>query len=223
MSQPTLEYIEITPGKTPIGSIIWLHGLGADGHDFANIVPDLHLAKELALRFIFPHAPVIPVTINAGYLMRAWYDITGFDLQSREDEAGIRRSQQALHDLIEFEKKQGIPTERIILAGFSQGGAIALHTGLRYPEKLAGILALSTYLPLNASLPSEAAVANKDIPIFLAHGNQDNIVSLNYAQLTKQLLENNGHQVEFHTYPMAHSVCAEEIVDIAMWLRNVLK
>jgi len=223
MTKPTLDYVELMPGQAPIASIIWLHGLGADGHDFANIVPELNLAKEFAIRFIFPHAPVRPVTINAGYMMRAWYDITGFDLQSREDESGIRQSQQAIHELIEFEKKQGIPSERIILAGFSQGGAIALHTGLRYPEKLGGILALSTYLPLNASLPQEASAINKDISIFMAHGDQDNIVPLTYAQIAKQFLVNNGHQVEFHTYPMAHSVCAEEIVDIAMWLRTVLQ
>ncbi len=222
MAKTTLDYIEITPGQAPIGSIIWLHGLGADGRDFANIVPELNLAKELAVRYIFPHAPIIPVTINAGYLMRAWYDITGIDLQSREDVEGIQRSQEAIHELIEYEKQQGVPTDRIILAGFSQGGAVALHTALRYPEKLAGVLALSTYLPLRHSLATEASVANKNVPVFMAHGEQDNIVPLAYAQMAQQFLEQNAHQVEFHTYPMAHGVCTEEIVDIALWMRKVL-
>lgn len=223
MPQTTLDYIEIRPQEKPIASIIWLHGLGADGHDFANIVPELNLAKELAVRFIFPHAPVMPVTINAGYMMRAWYDITGFDANSIEDAQGIRRSEQALHALIEYEKKQGIPAERIVLAGFSQGGAMALHTGLRYPEQLAGILALSTYLPLKNNLEKEMSAANQSIPVFMAHGDEDNIVPLAYARLAQQFLTQHNYKVEFHTYPMAHSVCTEEIVDIALWLRNILK
>lgn len=218
-----LPCVEINPPATPIASIIWLHGLGADGHDFASIVPELHLAKEFPIRFVFPHAPMIPVTINNGHVMRAWYDILGLTATTREDKIGIRQSQAAIHTLIEYEKSLGIPANRIIVAGFSQGGAMALHTGLRYPERLAGILALSTYLPLASSLKAEATAANNDLPIFLAHGMQDNVVPYTFAQISQQALQYNGHTIEFHTYPMAHSVCMEELADIAAWLRKILK
>jgi len=223
MSSEKLSCVEINPPTAPIASVIWMHGLGADGHDFASIVPELHLAKELPIRFVFPHAPMIPVTLNNGYIMRAWYDIFGLSLGSREDDVGIRRSEKAVCSLIEHEKSLGIPANRIILAGFSQGGAIALHTGLRYSERLAGILALSTYLPLNGTLVEEATKENNDIPIFLAHGTQDNVLPYGFAQLAEQALKQNGHPVEFHTYQMPHSVCMEEIADIAAWFRKILK
>lgn len=218
-----LEFVEVNPSTKPTASIIWLHGLGADGHDFVNIVPELNLPKDLALRFVFPHAPVRPVTINAGYEMRAWYDIKGLDTASRQDEMGIRESTQAIHELIENEKQLGIPAERIILGGFSQGGAIALYCGLRYPQRLAGIMALSTYLPLSATLPQEINEANRDTSIFMVHGNDDPVLPLQWALGSRDILLELGYPVEFKTYPMPHSVCAEEIKDIANWIKKVLE
>ena len=198
--------------------MIWLHGLGADGHDFEPIVPELRLTRPV--RFVFPHAPVRPVTINNGMRMRAWYDILQFG-GGAEDEAGIRQSQILVERLVEEEKKKGIPAARIVLAGFSQGGAIALQTALRHTERLAGVLALSTYLPLAAKL-QEASAVNRDTPIFMAHGTFDDIIPLRRAEQSRDLLKQAGYALEWHSYPMPHSVSAEEIHDIAQFLGRVL-
>jgi phospholipase/carboxylesterase len=214
-----VEAIEIQTGSKPAASIIWLHGLGADGHDFEPIVPELKLAKPV--RFVFPHAPARPVTINQGMRMRAWYDILQFG-GGPEDDAGIRASQRLVEELIAKEKKKGLPAEKIAMAGFSQGGAIALQTALRYPERFAGVLALSTYLPLAGSLQSERSPANQDIPIFMAHGRYDDIIPLRRAEESRRLLEAAGYRVEWHEYPMPHSVCAEEIADIAAFLARIV-
>jgi len=214
-----MEAIEIQTGSKPAASIIWLHGLGADGHDFEPIVPELKLAQPV--RFVFPHAPVRPVTINQGMRMRAWYDILQFG-GGPEDEAGIRASQRLAEELISKEKKSGMPAAKIVMAGFSQGGAIALQTALRYPERLAGVLALSTYLPLAASLQSETSPVNQDTPIFMAHGHYDDIIPLRRAEESRELLEAAGYHVEWHEYPMPHSVCAGEIADIAAFLARIV-
>ncbi len=212
--------IEIETAANPQASVIWLHGLGADGNDFAAIVPELDL-PPVAIRFIFPHAPMQPVTINGGMVMRAWYDITNSTLR-REDEQGVRASQTAIENLIAREKTRGSPASRIILAGFSQGGAIALHTGLRHPERLAGIMALSTYVPMADLLPAESTMINRDIPIFMAHGSADPVIPIERAQRSKAVLEQLGYGVEWHDYPMPHSVCAEEITDISTWLQQII-
>ena len=211
-----MEAIEIQTGSKPAASILWLHGLGADGHDFEPIVPELKLAKPV--RFVFPHAPVRPVTINQGMRMRAWYDILQFG-GGPEDDAGIRASQRMMEQLI---KQQPVPVNRVVMAGFSQGGAIALQTALRYPERLAGVLALSAYLPQAASLQSERSPANQGIPIFMAHGSRDDIIPLRRAEESRKLLEAAGYPVEWHEYPMPHSVCAEEIADIAAFLARIV-
>ena len=210
-----MQAVEIETGPNPVAAVIWLHGLGADGHDFEPIVPELRLAKPV--RFVFPHAPIRPVTINMGMRMRAWYDILQFG-GGPEDQAGIRASQQLVEKLIESEKGR-----KIVLAGFSQGGAIALQTALRYPERLAGILALSTYVPLASALESEASPANRDIPIFMAHGELDDIIPIRRAEASRELLVRLGYEVEWHSYPMPHSVCAPEIAEIAKFLARVLE
>jgi len=212
-----MQAVEINTGPDPAAAVIWLHGLGADGHDFEPIVPELALAKPV--RFVFPHAPVRPVTVNQGMRMRAWYDIFGFG-GGPEDEAGVRASQSLLEQMIAAEKKRGIG--RILLAGFSQGGAIALQTALRHPEPLAGLLALSTYLPLHATLEAERSPANRELPIFMAHGHYDEIIPPARAEQSRRLLERLGYKVQWHTYPMPHSVCPEEIADISEFLRRVL-
>jgi phospholipase/carboxylesterase len=196
--------------------VIWLHGLGADGHDFEPIVPELRLA--FAARFVFPHAPVRPVTINGGMEMRAWYDILGFDRHAAEDAPGIRASAAALTELIDNEIERGMPADRIVLAGFSQGGAIALHTALREPRKLGGVMALSTYLPLATTLAAERSAASSGLPIFIAHGSADNVLPLALGESSRRALEAAGYRVEWHAYPMAHSVCLEEILAIGAWL-----
>jgi phospholipase/carboxylesterase len=211
-----LDSIEIETDVTPRLAVIWLHGLGADGHDFEPIVPELRL--KFPARFVFPHAPVRPVTINGGMAMRAWYDILGFDRHAREDGAGIRASASAVTALIDREITRGIAAENVVLAGFSQGGAIALHTALREPRRLAGVLALSTYLPLAGTLAGERSVANARTPIFLAHGTADDVLPLALAQSSRRTLEAQGYSVEWHTYPMPHSVCIEEIAAIGAWL-----
>jgi phospholipase/carboxylesterase len=214
----TLPAVEHETAAHPTHSIIWLHGLGADGHDFAPIVPELVDPAWPALRFVFPHAPVRPVTINNGMSMRAWYDITGFDLTSRQDEAGIRASVAATEALIAREHERGVPAERIILAGFSQGGAIALSAGVRHAQKLAGIVALSTYLPISATVASERHAANAATPIFWGHGTADPVVVLQRGSDSRNALQALGYTVDWHTYPMAHAVCAEEIGDLRHWL-----
>ena len=200
-------------------SVIWLHGLGADGYDFEPIVEKLDVPN---VRYILPHAPEMPVTRNSGYIMPAWYDLYGLTGNSQEDENGIRTTQQYINSLIENEINRGIASERIVIAGFSQGGAIALHTGLRYPKKLAGILALSTYLPLKTKLATEAHLVNAGIPIFMAHGIFDDIISLDMCKLSLNTLQNNHFSVDWHEYNMAHSVCVEEINDIRAFLKQVL-
>ena len=221
MDEKLLPAVIIEPPLPANASVIWLHGLGADGHDFEPIVPELGLGGA-PIRFIFPHAPERPVTINMGYVMRAWYDITATDLSQGQDEAGTRESEQQLRAWIEHEKGLGIPPERIVLAGFSQGGAIVLHTGLRYPQRLGGIMALSTYLPLADTVADEKHAANAGLPIFMAHGDQDPIIPLGFAEKSRDTLSTLGHEVEWHEYPMPHSVCMEEIGAIAGWLRERL-
>jgi phospholipase/carboxylesterase len=211
-----MEAVEINTGPNPQCAIIWLHGLGADGHDFEPIVPELRLTKPV--RFVFPHAPVRPVTINQGMRMRAWYDILQFG-GGPEDEAGLRASQKLVEALI---KEQSVGPEKIVLAGFSQGGAIALQTALRYPQRLAGVLALSCYLPLNASLEAERSQANRNTPIFMAHGQYDDLIPLPRAEQSREVLEKLGYKVEWKTYPMPHSVSPQEITDISDFLVRIL-
>ena len=216
---PTLlPAVEHETAADPRYSVIWLHGLGADGHDFAPIVPELVAADWPALRFVFPHAPVRPVTVNGGMPMRAWYDIVGFDLVARQDEAGIRASMAAVEALIARENERGVPDEHIVLAGFSQGGAIALFAGLRHAKRLAGIVALSTYLPIADTLAAERSAANADMPIFQAHGTFDPVVIPPRGSDSRDLLQRLGYRVDWHSYPMAHAVCAEEIADLRGWL-----
>jgi phospholipase/carboxylesterase len=211
-----LDAIEITTGPEPRLAVLWLHGLGADGHDFEPIVPELGLG--VPVRFVFPHAPVRPVTINGGMAMRAWYDILGFDRRAKEDAAGIRASAAAVTELVDREIERGMTSDRIVLAGFSQGGAVALHTALREPRPLAGALALSTYRPLAATLASERSAANARLPIFMAHGTDDGVLPLQLAETSRGALEALGYAVAWHAYPMAHSVCLEEIGAIGAWL-----
>src|SRR5439155_1179674 len=218
-----LPTLELETGRPSTASVIWLHGLGADGHDFEPIVPELDLPDAPAVRFVFPHAPTQPVTINGGAVMRAWYDVYALEGVRREDAAGIRASQASVEELIAREKARGIPAARLVLAGFSQGGAIALHTGLRHPERLPGIMALSTYLPLASSLAAEASAANRGVPIFMAHGLYDPLIPIERAQMSRKLLESAGYRVEWHEYPMEHSVCAEEIADVSAWLQRALE
>ncbi|MBC7946113.1 MAG: alpha/beta hydrolase [Burkholderiales bacterium] len=213
--------IEIETGPNPRASVIWLHGLGADGNDFAPIAGQLHL--PLPTRFIFPHAPMQAVTINGGYVMRAWYDISDQNLAQREDEAGVRKSQGIIGQLIEHEIERGIAPGKIVLAGFSQGGAIALQSGLRYAQRLAGILALSTYLPLGKTLAAERRGENHGMSIFIAHGTYDNVIPLALGASSRAILQQHGYAVEWHEYPMQHSVCSEEIADIDLWFDDVLK
>ena len=212
-----------TGSQPPDSCVIWLHGLGADGHDFEPIVPELRLDPGLCTRFIFPHAPMIPVTINQGFVMRAWYDIRENRIEAEQDEAGIRQSAQALVQLIEEQVESGIATERMVLAGFSQGGAIALFTALRYPRQLAGAMVLSSYMPLSQSLEAEKNEANSDMPIFLAHGSGDPVVPIDLAYRTRSQLEQQGYTLNWHEYAgMAHSVSAQEVYDIAEWLQQTL-
>jgi len=218
-----LEAVEIETGPAPEAAVIWLHGLGADGHDFAPIVPELGLPAGLAVRFVLPHAPRRPVTVNRGVVMRAWYDILDLDGVRGEDEAGVRASQGGVEALIEHETARGIPARRIALAGFSQGGASALETGLRHPVRLAGVIGLSCYLPLARTLATEAAPANRAAPIFLAHGVDDPLVPLARARQTRDRLLEAGYRVTWREYPMPHTVCAEELRDIAAWLSGVLR
>lgn len=218
-----LEAVELETGAPPRASIIWMHGLGADGHDFVPIVPELGLPPTLPVRFVFPHAPMQPVTINGGMVMRAWYDVVPDDGERRAVESGVRASQQRIEALIEREQQRGMPAARIVLAGFSQGGAIALHTGLRYPRPLAGILALSTFLPLAEHLASEASPANRDVRIFMAHGLHDELIPPTRGRAGRDLLAKLGYRVTWREYAMPHSVCPEEIADIAAWLRAVLE
>ena len=215
------ETVEVETAASPDAAVIWLHGLGADGHDFEPVVPELRLPKALRLRFVFPHAPLRPVTINMGMRMRAWYDILQLG-GGPEDAAGIHASQATTETLIARERARGVAPGRIVLAGFSQGGAIALQTALRHADRLAGLLALSTYLPLAGTLAAEASDANRDLPVFMAHGTYDDIIPIGRAQQSRAALERLGYAVQWAEYPMPHSVCGEEIVDIAAWLLRIL-
>lgn len=202
--------------------VIWLHGLGADGRDFVPIVSELKLPAAINIRFIFPHAPVRPITINQGYRMRGWYDVSSLDIASRDDEAGIVESSNILTRLCDEQVAQGVAAERIIVAGFSQGGAIALYAGLRYARALGGIMALSTYLPMQQHLQQEAAEANRYTPVFMAHGLHDEVVAMQFGLQTRSLLQQQDYQVQWHEYAMGHSVCTEEISDISDWLTGIL-
>jgi phospholipase/carboxylesterase len=217
MSKDVLPAVEVVTGDNPDAAVIWLHGLGADGHDFEPIVPELHL-NEHAIRFVFPHAPYQAVSVNGGMVMRAWYDIYSLGSILREDERGIHRTAKAIENLIQRERKRGIACERIVLAGFSQGGAMTLHVGLRYPEKLGGILGLSTYLPLHTRVTAERSPANEATPIFMAHGNHDPVVDFSFGVKSRDLLSVLGYAVEWHEYPIPHAVCPQEIADIRQWL-----
>jgi phospholipase/carboxylesterase len=214
--------VEVETGRDPAGAVIWLHGLGADGHDFEPIVRELVHPGERALRFVFPHAPIRPVTLNGGYAMRAWYDIIALDRRTAEDENGIRASQATIEAMIRRENARGIRSERIVLAGFSQGGAMALFAGTRYPERLAGIMGLSCYLLLAPRLTAERVAANESTPVFLAHGTQDPVVAPLLGEHARHALQAAGYTVEWHVYDMPHAVCPQEVDDIATWLRRVL-
>ena len=218
----TLETVEIETGPSPDGSVIWLHGLGADGHDFEPIVPELHLPADLSLRFVFPHAPVRSVTVNGGMAMRAWYDIKSLDAEGRADEDGVRESSEHLENLIVREEERGVSDERILIAGFSQGGAIALHHVLRSPKRFAGLMALSTYLPLPGTVEAEVVNApdagNTEVPAFVAHGTADPMVPIDGGRHAAELLKSLGYDVEWHEYPMGHSVHPQEIADIARFI-----
>lgn len=218
-----LPCIEIEPRDPATHSVIWLHGLGADGNDFVPIIHELNLPDNSNVRFIFPHAPIMPVTVNNGYEMRAWYDIYGITLQAKIDREGIQRSVLEVEKLIGRELARGIPSQHIILAGFSQGAAIALTVGLCYKQTLGGIIALSGYLPLASELQQKANPLNQGIPIFLAHGTEDPIVPYALGLGTYDILQKTGYGVDWHSYPIPHSVCIEEIEDISKWMRRVIK
>lgn len=217
-----LETIDIETGPLPVATVIVLHGLGADGNDFVPVAQELSLDAVGPVRFVFPHAPVIPVTINNGYRMRAWYDILGMDLPLREDEAGLRESMGQVEALLAREKGRGVASQRIVLAGFSQGCAMALLTGLRHGERLAGIVGMSGYLPLAGSTAGERSDANAFTPIFMGHGQQDAMVDIERGKSSREMLRALGYTVEWHEYPMGHSVCMEEIADLNRWLLDVL-
>ena len=216
---PKLETVEVSTGENPIGSVIWLHGLGADGHDFEPIVPELRLPAEVPLRFVFPHAPVRPVTVNGGMAMRAWYDILTLDTAGRADAAGIVESTAIVEALIDQEIARGMPEEQIVVAGFSQGGAIAINTMLTTGHALAGLMALSTYIAMPAAIESPAS--RKDLPIFMAHGSLDPVLPMQWGRDSADALTESGYSPEWRDYPMAHAVCPQEIADIRSWLLEV--
>ena len=219
---PPLECVIVETGPKPTFTILWMHGLGADGHDFEPLVPELLDGGMPSLRFVFPHAPVRPVTLNNGYPMRAWYDIVGIDRRSAEDFAGLQASAEAIGALIKRENAEGIPASRIAIAGFSQGGAMALHVATRYPDELAGVIALSCYLPQAGELAATRQAANDATPIFLAHGTQDPVVPYDMGDESRQLLQAAGYAVEWHAYPMPHGLCEPEVADIRTFLRKIV-
>jgi len=213
------ETVEVTTGENPVGSVIWLHGLGADGHDFEAIVPELRIPGDLPLRFVFPHAPVRPVTVNGGMAMRAWYDILSLDTEGRADEKGVHESSALLQNLIRHEQGRGIGANRIVIAGFSQGGAIAINVALHATDRLAGLMALSTYIPLPDAV--DAGVGRRDVPVFMAHGSFDPMLPMQWGRASADRLIAAGFSVEWHDYPMAHAVCPQEIEDIRAWLLSI--
>ena len=218
----TLESVELESAPQPTASVIWMHGLGADGNDFVPIVDQMNLTRAAHLRFVFPHADAIPVTINGGYVMRAWYDILRPDAVPAEDEAGLVRSQTQIEALIAREKARGIPAARIVLAGFSQGAAMTLLTGLRHAERLAGLICLSGYLPLATQTATQRHAANANVPVFMAHGRQDGVIPIARALASRAALEQLGYSIDWHEYPMPHSVCADEIRDLGHWFERIL-
>lgn len=218
----TLECVEVATGPSPAASVVWMHGLGADGHDFEPIVPALRPRLPCATRFVFPHAPVRPVTLNGGYPMRAWYDVFGFDRQSRQDSEGIRSADAAIREIIARENERGVPNSRIVLAGFSQGGAMAVYTGTRQSAPLAGVMALSCYLLQSDRFAAEHSAASLQTPIFMAHGLHDELLPMTLGTQARDLLLATGYTVTWHDYPMAHSVSPEEVDDIGDWLATVL-
>ncbi|MDJ0748751.1 MAG: dienelactone hydrolase family protein [Woeseiaceae bacterium] len=213
------ECVEVSTGTSPVGSVIWLHGLGADGHDFEPIVPELQLPGDLPIRFVFPHAPVRPVTINGGMAMRAWYDIVSLDAEGRADAAGVTESTAIVEALIAREIERGVAPDRIVIAGFSMGGAIVINTALHTAHRLAGLMALSTYIPIPSAVDS--STGSRDIPVFMAHGTFDPMLPLQWGQLSAQKLQESGFNIEWHDYAMAHAVCPDEIRDIREWLIRV--
>ena len=221
MANELLDWVEVGPGEDAQACVIWLHGLGADGHDFEPIVPELGLPAG-TVRFIFPHAPTQPVTLNGGMRMRAWYDLVRIDLDAPQDREGIIATARYIEALIAHEKERGIAAERLILAGFSQGGAMALHAGLRHPQRLAGIVGLSCYLPLADSLPDEASRANASTPLFMAHGTGDPVLPFELGTQSRDTLEEHGYNVDWYEYPMQHEVCLEEIRALGQWLNRLL-
>ena len=223
MTSERLECVEINPDEDPAWVVIWLHGLGADGHDFEAIVPELQMPPDLPIRYVFPHAPMRSVTINMGMVMRAWYDILEMDVARKVDVDNIVESSSLLRNLIQHELDAGMPSEKILLAGFSQGGAIVLHTALRYEKPLAGLLALSTYLPTVDSLGSERHDANAEIPIMMAHGQYDPMIPIVNAENTREALINLKYKVQWHAYPMEHQVCMEEIQAIREWMLGIMQ
>lgn len=221
MPAPHLQTLELDPAQPAVASVIWMHGLGADASDFYAVPPQLGLSPSLSVRYVFPNAPRIPVTINMGMIMPAWYDVSGLDARS-DDESRIRTSAGWITELIERENARGVPSDRIVIAGFSQGGAMALFTGLRHPETLAGVMCLSGYLPMPGTLADEASAANRGVSVFQAHGVDDPVVRCAIARTDREALVAAGYQVEWHEYPMAHQVCMEELRDIGQWLGRVL-
>ena len=217
-----LESVIVETGRKPTGAVVWLHGLGADGHDFEPIVPEVAPRASRPLRFVFPHAPVRPVTLNNGWQMRAWYDVYGLTREHRQDEQGIRASSAAVEELIRSEIARGLPAERIVLAGFSQGGVVTLHAGLRFAERLAGLMALSCYLALEPALEAERSAANRATPIFMAHGTADAVLPFEYGDSSRRLLQGQGQAIDWHAYPIGHGVGPDEIDDIRAFLERVL-
>jgi phospholipase/carboxylesterase len=218
-----MDPIIVESSKPATHAIIWLHGLGADGYDFSPMAAQFQQLLTAPIRFIFPHAPLRSVTLNGGYVMRAWYDITGLDLNAREDRSGLNETAATLDQLIQQQSDQGIPSERIFLAGFSQGCASVLYAGLRYPKRLAGIIGFSGYLPFYRTLAQEANSANLQTPIFLSHGLEDTVVPLLWAELSRKVLQEQNYPLSWHTYPMAHQVCNEQILDLAKWTNNLME
>lgn len=223
LNNEKLTTVDIHPAKNAEKCVIWMHGLGADGNDFAPIVPELHLPPHLHVKFVFPHAPIMPITINNGYEMRAWFDIAHNGINADIDHAGISQSVAAINTLIQHETANGIASENIMLAGFSQGAVIALMTGIRFPTRLAGIIALSGLLPHADEAIKQGSAANRDIPIFIGHGTQDQMVPAALGQSAYNTLKHASYPAEWHTYPMAHSVCPEEIRDISQWMQKIWK
>ena len=222
MDMPLLPALELSTHPNPDTCIIWLHGLGADGYDFLTVVRELHLPDELKIRFVFPHAPMQPVTLNHGMRMRAWYDVALDGLERKPDHGGIKQSILSINDWITHELSRGIPPRRLFLAGFSQGGAVALCTGLQHPAPLGGILALSTYLPFPDESAAPSHTLNHDIPIFMAHGRDDSVIPATLGDASRKTLESRGYHVDWHIYPMAHSLCMDEVNDLSAWLQHCL-